>query len=66
MVSDHGRQDDLLPFDTTVQQVDLLRAGGLPLEFCAYDKGHTIDQVDELPAIREFVGRHLGVGSTTS
>ena len=42
-----------------VQQVEILRAGGLPLEFCAYDKGHTIDQEAELPAIAEFLRRNL-------
>lgn len=56
----HGRQDEVLDFSTTKAQVDELIAGGLPLQFAAYDKGHTIDPRLELPALRRFVAARLG------
>ncbi len=38
----HGRQDEVLPYAETVAQVETLKAAGLPLDFRAYDKTHTI------------------------
>ncbi|MFK7927402.1 MAG: alpha/beta hydrolase [Myxococcota bacterium] len=55
----HGRQDPVVPFDRTESQMELLKMGGLPVDFRAYDKVHTIDP--DLPDIRTFLGRVLGL-----
>jgi phospholipase/carboxylesterase len=55
----HGRSDEVLPFAHSEQQMQALRAGGLPLQFCAYDKGHTVDLQDELSDLRDFLVKHL-------
>ena len=55
----HGTEDDLLPFDTTEQQIQLLQAQGFDIDFHAYAKTHTIDDADELPVIRSFLRERL-------
>ncbi|MCA8954644.1 MAG: serine esterase [Planctomycetes bacterium] len=55
----HGTRDELLPFARTAAQAEDLVRAGLPIEFAAYDKGHTIDSEHELPAIRSFLLRTL-------
>lgn len=57
----HGTQDAVLPFDVTDRQMLRLQAGGLPIEFRAYDKAHTIDPVQELGHIRDFLSRRLQI-----
>jgi phospholipase/carboxylesterase len=57
----HGRHDEVLPFETTRQQIRELQRGGFSLQFEAYDKGHTIDPHEELPRLRAFVARALGL-----
>lgn len=56
----HGVQDEVLPFDVTEAQVDVLKAAGLPLDFRAYDKTHTIDP--DLEDIRDAMLTMLGLG----
>jgi len=50
----HGTQDNVLPFDTSKQQVDELIAGGFDIEFKAYDKDHSITQ-EELEFIASWI-----------
>jgi phospholipase/carboxylesterase len=55
----HGVHDEVLPFERSAAQALTLRAGGLPVEFRSYAKGHTIDLEQELVDIRGFLRRHL-------
>ncbi len=57
----HGRYDEVLDYETTRQQIAELKRGGFALRFETYDKGHTIDPEDELPALRSFLAERLGV-----
>ncbi len=57
----HGRRDETLDYETTRQQIAELARGGFTLRFETYDKGHTIDPQDELPALRSFLAERLGV-----
>ena len=59
----HGRQDEVLPFSETEDQVAWLKSMGLPITFRAYDKTHTIDPEHELAAIRAFLAERLGLKS---
>ena len=57
----HGRHDQVLDYETTRQQIAELERGGFALRFDTYDKGHTIDPQDELPAVRSFLADRLRV-----
>ena len=57
----HGRHDEALDYETTRRQIAELQRGGFALRFETYDKGHTIDPQDELPALRSFLAERLGV-----
>ena len=57
----HGRHDETLDYETTRQQIAELQRGGFALRFETYDKGHTIDPQNELPALRSFLAERLGV-----
>jgi len=54
----HGFQDDVLPHDVTEEQISVLKAAGLPLDFRSYDKTHTIDPdlVDIRNAMIDMLG----------
>ena len=39
----HGTQDDVLPYDVSHGQVEVLQEGGFDIEFKAYNKEHFID-----------------------
>jgi phospholipase/carboxylesterase len=56
----HGRSDEVLPFDTTAAQVRGLQAGGWPLRFEAFDKGHTIVP-EEVDVVRAFLAHRLAL-----
>ena len=60
----HGRQDEVLPYETTQRQLRELSEGGLELRFESFDKGHTIDPIRELPLLRQFIGEGLDLGNT--
>jgi len=47
----HGRQDEVLPYEVTSRQMMHLMSTGLPIDFRAYAKTHTIDP--DLEDIRE-------------
>jgi phospholipase/carboxylesterase len=57
----HGRQDETVDYEATRQQIAELKQGGFALRFETYDKGHTIDPEDELPALRSFLADRLRV-----
>jgi phospholipase/carboxylesterase len=50
----HGRQDPLIPFTDVKKQMELLRAGGLSLEWREFNKPHTIID-EEVGVLREFI-----------
>ncbi|MFW7381947.1 MAG: alpha/beta hydrolase [Oligoflexus sp.] len=51
----HGTKDEILPYERTAQQVEYLQSKGLPLEFHAFQKSHTIDDLEELPLLRQWL-----------
>lgn len=51
----HGTMDPMVPFDAVKQQVAVLKAAGLKIDWREFDKGHTIAGEEELAVIREFV-----------
>ena len=40
----HGTYDNVLPFETSKEQVQILQEGGFEIEFNAYDKDHSIER----------------------
>lgn len=50
----HGTYDNVLPFETSKEQVEILQNGGFNIEFKSYDKDHTIAE-DELGMISEWI-----------
>ena len=57
----HGRQDEVLPYKATSEQVQVLKAAGLPLDFRTYDKTHTIGP--DLEDIRAAFVQMFALGS---
>ncbi len=57
----HGLQDPLIPFAQVREQINLLKGGGLHIEWHEFPKAHTIAGEAELAVIREFVRRQFGV-----
>jgi phospholipase/carboxylesterase len=51
----HGTIDPMIPFDEVKQQVAVLKAAGLNIEWREFQKGHTIAGEEELDVIRDFV-----------
>ena len=54
----HGYEDEVLAFETSLAQVELLQKGGFDLEFRAYHKTHTI-AAEELREIREWIAERF-------
>ena len=50
----HGTLDEVLPYDTSKEQVQVLQGGGFDIEFKSYEKEHTIDR-DELEMISKWI-----------
>ena len=50
----HGTHDNVLPFDTSKEQIQILQDSGFPIEFKSYAKDHSIDR-DELTMISEWM-----------
>ena len=50
----HGTYDNVLPFETSKEQVQVLQDGGFNVEFKAYGKDHSIDR-EELEYIGSLV-----------
>ena len=55
MLFTHGAQDPLIPFAEVREQVNILKAAGLHIEWHEFAKGHTIAGEEELDLIRGFV-----------
>jgi phospholipase/carboxylesterase len=51
----HGTQDPMIRFAEVRQQMDILKAAGLNLEFHEFVKAHTIAGEEEIEVIRNFV-----------
>ena len=51
----HGTQDPLIPFAQVREQVNILKAAGLHIEWHEFVKAHTIAGEHELGLIREFI-----------
>jgi len=51
----HGTMDPLIPCAATRQRIEVLRSGGVPIEWREFPKAHTIDDQQELPLIRRFL-----------
>lgn len=54
----HGRFDNVLAYETSKKQIEILQESGLGVEFVSYDKEHTLDR-DELIMIREWINARL-------
>ncbi|HQR74742.1 MAG TPA: serine esterase [Sulfurovum sp.] len=50
----HGREDELLPYDVSKAQVDILQKGGFDVEFIPYNKSHTMAD-DELRMLEAWI-----------
>jgi len=55
MLFTHGTLDPMVPFEKVREQVKLLQAAGLRIEWREFQKAHTIAGREELAVIREFV-----------
>ena len=51
----HGTDDPLIPFAEVREQINLLKAAGLRIDWHEFVKGHTIAGEDELELIRNFI-----------
>ena len=56
----HGTYDDVLPYETSKQQVESLQDAGFEIDFKTYKKDHTIDR-DELTMISTWVKNILKI-----
>jgi len=56
----HGTDDRVIPFAAVREQVNVLKADGLHIEWHEFVKDHTIAGEEELSVIREFLQRVLG------
>lgn len=50
----HGTHDDVLPFNTSKAQVEILQNAGFDIDFKSYAKSHTIAE-DELKMLKEWI-----------
>jgi len=55
MLFTHGTQDPLIPFAEVREQINLLKAEGLHIEWHEFVKPHTIAGEEELKLIRDFI-----------
>jgi phospholipase/carboxylesterase len=50
----HGTYDDVLPYETSKTQVEILQEGGFDIDFKSYDKPHTIAE-EELKMFEAWI-----------
>ena len=50
----HGTYDEILPFHTSKEQIEILQNAGFKIDFNSYEKDHTIVE-DELKMISEWI-----------
>lgn len=55
----HGYMDPILPFAATRNQIEMLKAAGLNLDWHEFPKAHTIAGEAELQVIRNFIRQAL-------
>lgn len=55
----HGTDDPIIPFAAVREQINLLKADGLRVEWHEFVKAHTIAGATELEVIRDFIRRRL-------
>src|SRR5258708_2805802 len=53
----HGTLDPMVPFAVTREQINVLKAAGLHIEWHEFVKGHTIAGEMELAVVRDFIIR---------
>jgi len=53
----HGYQDDVLPIERTKNSVEFLKKEGIAIDWSPFHKTHTVDEVEEIPLIREFISK---------
>jgi phospholipase/carboxylesterase len=59
----HGTNDPLIPFAEVREQINLLKAEGLHIEWHEFVKAHTIAGEEELDVIRNFVRARYSAGT---
>jgi len=57
-----GTQDGVVPYALTAEGVESMRDAGLAVDWHAYQKAHTIDPARELPELRSWIAKRLGMG----
>lgn len=55
----HGRLDEMLEYEKSQASIERLRQLGVSIDWNPIDKGHTIDEADEIPHIKLFLQRLL-------
>jgi len=54
----HGTEDNVLPFESSKEQIETLQNGGFKIEFKHYDKDHSIDR-EEISMIADWIKLNL-------
>jgi phospholipase/carboxylesterase len=54
----HGTEDNVLPFESSKEQIETLQNGGFKIEFKPYDKDHSIDR-EEISMIADWIKLNL-------
>jgi len=54
----HGTYDDVLSYDISRSQIEILQDGGFDITFKSYEKAHNIDQ-EELNMIKSWIKKRL-------
>ena len=62
MLFTHGTDDPLIPFAEVREQVNVLKAAGLHIEWREFVKAHTIAGEEEIELIRDFISARLQPG----
>ena len=62
----HGTDDPLIPFAAVREQINLLKAAGVSIEWHEFVKAHTLAGEDELSVIRDFVRSRYSRGVSAS
>ena len=50
----HGTYDEVLPFNTSKEQIEILQGSGFEIEFKSYEKDHSLDR-EELSMISDWI-----------
>jgi len=54
----HGREDNVLSFESSKKQIETLQNGGFEIEFKSYKKDHSIDR-DEIDMISQWIKKRI-------